>query len=74
MIIQHHINCWQYLKTDKPQRKDEKCLGVKAAKAERIICSQLYSFAYTVTPEKHSDDLFAVFVFEKVLSTVEFVN
>ena len=33
---------------------------------------QLYAFSYTITPEMHSDDLFAVF--EKVLSSVEFVK
>ena len=48
---------------------DKNLMGYQAL---TIYNGQLYAFTYTVTPEMHSDDLFAVF--EKVLSTVEFVK
>ena len=31
-------NCWKTLKTNKPQRSDEKYAGVTVVKTEKIIC------------------------------------
>lgn len=31
------MNCWKILKTNKLKRKDEICLGVYVAKAEKIV-------------------------------------
>lgn len=37
-ITENSLNCWKFLKTIKPQRNDEICIGVRVTKVERIGC------------------------------------